>query len=187
VLAVSAVVVVVVGAVLALNRSQQTLITPTNSVSAHDADAAGPASGTAEAATLRPWEPLGVIPGAAAAGTSQQQGGGHTLVPAVACSPKPSPSPTTPVAAASATPTPTASPTDSTPATPTPTPSVTTPVVVTPTPTDSSVGTSGSAATSATQAAFIIPDATQLAAGTGCAGMSAKATPKASPTATATS
>ena len=126
VLAVGAVVAVVVVAVLAVNRSHQTLFTPTNSVSAHRADAAGqPAADTAEAmATLRPWEPLGVV--AVPAGASTVQGTKHTLVPAVACSPKASASPSPPVTAASAAPTPTATPTGTPSATPTPTPSVST-------------------------------------------------------------
>lgn len=183
VLGVSAVVVVVVGAVLALNRSQQTLITPTNSVSAHHADAAPRAGVTTEAASPRPyWEPLGVMPGSVTAGTSQHRAG-QTLVPAVACSPKPSPSPSAPVASASATPTPTATPTGTAPASPTPTPSVT-PTQATPTPTGSGMGTSGSQATQATTAAFIIPDAAQQPAS--CGGTSAKATPTGSPTAAAT-
>jgi hypothetical protein len=184
---------VVAGTVLALNRSQQTLITPTNSVSAHNANAAGPGGGTAEVASLRPWEPLGLKLGPAAVGTSQQHGTPHTLVPAVACSANPSPSPSTRVAAASAapTPTPTPTPTDTAPATPTATPSVTPTPLVTPTPTDSGVGTNGSEATQATQAtqaAFIIRDGAQAPASTSCGGTSAvKVTPKSSPTPTATS
>ena len=193
-LVVSAVVVVVVSAVLALNRTQQTLITPTNSVSAHHADAAGPAGGTAEAAaSLRPWEPLGLQPRPAATPGASQHQSLATMLPAVACSPVPSPIPSKPVATATATPTPTATPTSTTQPTPTPTPTTT--PSVTPTPTDSGVGTSGSSgsagtatqAIQATAAAFIIPDAAQTAASTSCGGTSAKATPQGSPAATATS
>jgi hypothetical protein len=197
-LAVAAVVVVVVGAVLALNRTQQTLITSTNSLSAHSAapapsagGTAESAGGTAETASLRPWEPLGVVPPVVGtAGTSQQQGTVHTLMPAVACAPQPAPSPSTPVASASATPTPTVTPTGAGTATPTPTPSMTPTPSVTPTPTDSGVstsgtsGTSGSEATDATDAAFFIPDAAQQPASTGCGGTSAKVTPNGSPAAT---
>jgi hypothetical protein len=188
VLAVAAVVAVAVVAVLALNRSQQTLFTPTNSVSAHRADAAGPAAdaAAAETASVRPWEPLGVV--AVPAGTSSAQGTKHTLVPAVACSPKASPSPSAPVTAASAAPTPTATPTDTPSATPTPTPSVSTSPVVTPTPTDSGAGTSGSETTQAVQAsaaAFIFPAAAQQPASTGCGGPAAA--PASPPPATPTS
>jgi hypothetical protein len=184
VLAVAAVVAVVAVAVFAVNRSQRTLFTPTNSVSANQADAAGqPAGGTAEAtATLRPWEPLGVV--AMPAGASTAQGSKHTLVPAVACSPKASASPSPPTTAASATPTPTATPTDTPSATPTPTPSVTTSPVVTPTPTDSGSGTSGSEATQAIQAspaAFILPATAQQPTSTGCGGATAKVTSTAPP------
>ena len=63
--------------------------------------------------------------GRRAAGTSMTQGTKHTLVPAVACSPKASASPSSSMAtAASAAPTPTPTPTDTPSATPTPTPSV---------------------------------------------------------------
>jgi hypothetical protein len=189
VLAVAAVVAVVAVAVLAVDRSQQTLFRPTNSVSAPDADAAGPAaSAAAETASLRPWEPLGVV--AVPAGTSRAQGTQHTLVPAVACSPKASASPSAPTTAASATPSPTATPTDTSSATPTPTPSVSTSPVVTPTPTDSGGGTSGSEATQAIQAtpaAFIVPAAAQQPASTGCGGTTAKTAATTSPPATPTS
>jgi len=194
--AVSAVVIIVIGAALALNRSRPTLITPTNSVSAHSAGSAGPAGGSAEAAGLQPWAPLGVIPTpAAAAGTAQQPSGGTMLLPAVACSPKPSPSPSKPVASATATPTPTATPTDTTQATPTPTPTPTLTPSGTPTPSDpggsstgtsSGIGTSGGSGTSsgsagttqATAAVLMIPDGAQQAASTSCGATAAKATPK---------
>lgn len=183
VLAVAAVVAVVAVAVLAVNRSQRTLFTPTNSVSAHRADAAGPATAAAETASLRPWEPLGVV--AVPAGASRAQGTKHTLVPAVACSPKASASPSAPITAASAAPTPTATPTDTPSATPTPTPTVSTSPSVTPTPTDSGVSTSGGEATpqviQATPAAFIFPAAAQQPASTGCGGTTAKVTPTAPP------
>jgi hypothetical protein len=191
-LAVAAVVVVVAGAVLAHNRTQQTLITPANSVSAHSADAAGPASGTAEGtASLRPWEPLGVIHKATATGGTSGQQKFISMLPAVTCSPKATPSPSKPVATGTATPTPTPSPTDTTQATPTPTPTPTTTPSVTPTPSDPGGGSSGSAGTStgtqATTAAFIIPDGTRQPANTSCGGTSATATPKASAAASATS
>ncbi|HXF20976.1 MAG TPA: hypothetical protein VN597_11010 [Streptosporangiaceae bacterium] len=187
VLAVAAVVAVVAVAVLAVDRSQRTLFTPTNSVSAHHADAGGPATAAAETASLRPWEPLGVV--AVPAGASSAQGTKHTLVPAVACSPKASVSPSPPITAASAAPTPTATPTDTPSATPTPTPSVTPSVTtspsVTPTPTDSGVSTSGSEATpqviQATPAAFILPAGAQQPASTSCGGTTAKVTPTAPP------
>jgi hypothetical protein len=184
VLAVAAVVAVAAGAVLALNRSQQTLFRPTNSVSAHRPDAARPlAGGTTETASLRPWEPLGLKPKpAATAGASGQQSLA-TMLPAVACSPVPSPRPTKPSATATATPTPKATPSDTTQATPTPTPTTTTPSA-TPTPTDPGGSSGGTGTgTQATTAAFVVPDTAQQAASTSCGGTAAKTTPKSSPAA----
>lgn len=189
-LAAAGVVIVVFGVAFGLHRVQQTVIRPTNADSAQSAGTARPAAAaTTEPASLQPWAPLGVVPPALeTAGTSQQQGTVHTLMPAVACSANASSSPATPVAAASATPTPTVTPTNVTPTpTPTVTPTVTPTQVVTPTPTESGVGTNGSDTTQATAAAYFIPAAAQQPASTGCGGTPVTATPAASPTGTAAS
>jgi len=184
VLAVAAVVVVAAGAVLALNRSPQTLFRPTNSVSANHPAAAGQlAGGTAETSSLRPWEPLGLKPKPAATAGASSQHSLATMLPAVACSPVPSPSPSKPAATASATPSPTATPTESTQSTPTPTPTPTPTVTPTPTGTGGSSGSGAGTATQATTAAFVVPDAALQAASTSCGAVSAKAAPKSSPAA----
>ncbi len=143
-LAVGAVVAVVVGGVIALNRSQETVITPTNSVTSpgqqHDSAAAG-------LATPGLWQPpIGVKTRPGVSGAARKKG--TSALPAVACTPTPSPSSSpAPTASASATPTPT--PSNTATATPSATPTDTGSPSATPT-----TGTGGSTASATADVAF---------------------------------
>jgi hypothetical protein len=134
--AVAAVVAVVVVGVFTLNRMQEAVITPTNSVTSP-----GQQHGPAAAALASPglWQPpMGVNP-SAQPGTSKKK---HRLaVPAVACTPTPTPS-ATPTPSGSATASPTPTPSGSATASPTPTPTDTGSPTDTPT-----TGTGGGTAT----------------------------------------
>jgi hypothetical protein len=116
--AVAAVVAVVVVGVFTLNRMQEAVITPANSVTSP-----GQQHGPAAAALASPglWQPPIGVKQEPQAATSKKKTP-VTALPAVACTPTPSPSPSpTPTDSASATPS--ATPSDSPSATPSATPS----------------------------------------------------------------
>jgi hypothetical protein len=118
--AVAAVVAVVVVGVFTLNRMQDSVITPANSVSSPGHQHA-PAAAVGLASPGRWTQPLGVSPTQPYTTSSKKAA---LVTPAVACTPTPTPSPSvTPSASASVTPTPT--PSDTSTTSPTPTPSVT--------------------------------------------------------------
>lgn len=142
--AVAAVVAVVVVGVVTLNRMQEAVITPTNSVTSpgqqHEPTAA---TGLASPGLWQP--PIGVSPTQRPAARKKAP---LTALPAVACTPTPSPSSSpSPTASPSATPTPT--PSDSATASPTPTPSDTGSPSDTPT-----TGTGGGTASATTDVMF---------------------------------
>lgn len=182
VLAVSAVVGVVVVGVFALNRAQQTIITPTNSVTSPGGSHHHTAS-TAPSADASPgfWHPPIGVQSTQQVTAKSRKKGVTSVLPAVACTPTPTPSASTASPSASATPTPTdtVTPTPTDTATPTPTPTDTT--VPTPTPTDTSSTGTGTATATATAAAMVAPEAAGAPVIVRC-GSSGVATPKASGT-----
>jgi hypothetical protein len=118
--AVAAVVAVVVVGVFTLNRMQEAVITPANSVTSPGHQHAPAAA--AGLATPGPWTvPIGVSTSLPSTASKKKS---TLATPAVACTPTPTPSPSvTPSASASVTPSPT--PSDTTTTSPSPTPSVT--------------------------------------------------------------
>jgi hypothetical protein len=157
-LAVSAVVAVVMVGFVTLHSVQQTIISPTNSVTAPGSRPGGGRPDTV-------FSPLGVNPSQYPAGSGRQAPGAGVL-PAATCSPTPKvhqskPKPTASGTGPAATPT----PSDSAPATPTPSgfPSA----GPQPTPTD----TSGTGGTTASTTAFLLVPATA----SGCGGSASPA------------
>lgn len=146
--AVAAVVAVVVVGVVTLNRMQEAVITPTNSVTSPGQQHA-PTAATG-LATPGLWQPpIGTTTSPAAAASRKK--GKTTALPAVACTPTPTPSSSpSPTASPSATPSPT--PSNTATATPSPTPSETGSPSDTPT-----TGTGGGTA-SATADVMFAPD-----------------------------
>ncbi len=157
--AVAAVVAVVVVGMVTLNRMQEAVIQPTNSVTSpgHQHRAAA-ATGLASPA---PWQPpLGVF-SSPPPGTSRRKAG--FAMPAIACTRTPTPS-STPTPTGTPEPTPTPSPSDTPTATPSPSPTPTGTGTASPSGTPT-VGTGGSTSTgtssstvNATTSAMFLPD-----------------------------
>jgi hypothetical protein len=146
--AVAAVVAVVVVGVVTLNRMQEAVITPTNSVTSPGQQHAPTAATGLASPGL--WQPPIGVQTRPQNGTSRKKGATSAL-PAVACTPTAGPSAApVPTASASATPTPT--PSDTASATPSATPTDTGSPSATPT-----TGTGGSTA-SATADVMFAPD-----------------------------
>lgn len=153
--AVAAVVAVVVVGVVTLNRMQEAVITPTNSVTSpghHHAPTA--ATGLATPGLWQP--PLGWNPTQPPTASKKKS---TTVLPAIACTPTAAPS-VSPTPTDTTTPTPTPAPTDTT--TPTPTPAPTDTGSPSDTPTTGSGGStatgSGSSTANATADVMFAPD-----------------------------
>jgi hypothetical protein len=151
--AVAAVVAVVVVGVVTLNRMQEAVITPTNSVTSpgHQHAPAG-ATGLASPGLWQP--PIGVSPTQLPAASTKK--GPTSALPAVACTPTPSPS-STPAPTASATASPTPTPVDTGTPTPSPTPTDTGSPSATPTTgsgASTGTGSGGGTASARTDAMF---------------------------------
>jgi hypothetical protein len=172
--AVAAVVAVVVAGVVALNRMQEAVIAPANSVASPGSQhAPAAATGLANPGLWQP--PMGVNP-SAQPGTSKKKN--QLTVPAVACTPTPTPSASaSPTTSASASPSPT--PSDTATTGPSPTPSDTGSPTVTPT-TGTGGGTaSGSASvTKATADVMFAPDTDGGTPDVSCGSNPHTATPK---------
>ncbi len=174
--AVAAVVAIVVIGAVTLNRMQEAVIQPTNSVtSPGQQQAPTAASGLASPGLWQPPFGTRTLPPATASGKKN----GTATVPAVACTPTATPSVSaSPSTSASASPS--ASPSDSASASPTPSPSVTGSPSDTPT-TGTGGGTaSGSASvTKATTDAMFAPDADGGTPDLSCGSRPGKSTRKA--------
>lgn len=177
--AVAAVVAVVAVGMVTLNRVQQGLFTPTDSVTSPGHRHASTAPGVV--GSLGPWQPpLGVY--TSPSPTSRKKSA-TTVLPAIACTPRPTASPT-PTPTGSATPSPTPTPSDSATASPTPTPSDTGSPTDTPTTgsggsTASGSGTSTANTTASTMAKVMsAPDAAAGAPDITCGSAPGTATPK---------
>jgi hypothetical protein len=172
--AVAAVVAVVVVGAFTLNRMQQAVIRPTNSVTSPGGQQASAATALASPGL---WQvPIGVK--TKAAGTSKKKAP-LTALPAVACTPTPTPT-SSPSPTPSVTVTPSATPSDTATATPSATPSDTGSPSDTPT-TGTSGGTASASAndTKATADVMFAPDTDGGTPDAGCGSVPSTSTPKA--------